>query len=196
MHDYRGRTAIVVGSVLALLAANPVAARELYVCSHPDGHISTTTFVDGAGERAGVIARMVAAGIVPGGPDCWYMEDTALPPQSRSDPRRPGDGLSQEHRWRRGSGSTVVVDPTILRPHQPEILREIERLLPPSRLAQVLARSVGDNLMRAMRGGNWPLVQALLRQAHTQVGTVQEVLTQAELDEIGRIGDDYEATLR
>lgn len=186
----------MAGGLLAVFAASPAAARALYVCSQPDGHISITTFVGKADERAGAIARMIAAGIIPGGHECWDMEDTALPPQSRPDPRHPGDHLSQEHRWRRGIGDSVSVDVSVRRPHGEAIARELDRLLPLVRMAQVMSTPLGDNFLRTLRRQNWPLVQALVRQMRLQVGTPGEVLTLAELDEIGRIGDDYEADLR
>lgn len=178
----------MVGGFLVLLVASPAAARELYVCSHPDGHISTTTFVlSDPGERARVIAQMVADGVIPGDDECWYMSDTSLPPQSRSDPRRPGDGISQEHRWRR-AGQVVIVDPTIKQPNPEAIRREYGRLLPPVRWAEVVATPLGSALDRAVRDGRWADVLASLNQA----GAGQP-LTVPEIAQLRAILRDYEA---
>ena len=121
---------------------------------------------------------------------------SGLPARVRPDPRMPSGSLTQRHRWRVGPAQSIVVDSSARQLHPTSIRRAISTLLPPNRMAALLSTPLGNSFGRALKEGDWPLVQALLREARLRVGTPQQVLTQAELDEIGRIGDDYEADLR
>lgn len=191
----RASSWLLLGAITAG-AAFPAAARaeRVYVCERPDGSVAVTrVYVE---DREAFLERLRRGGHLPERAACWDMDSTALPSRDRPDPREPSASLTQRHRWRRGPAGTIIVDPAVKRPQAGAILREMRRLLPPSRMGQVLATPLGGNLLRVLREGDWPVVQALIRQARQQVGTAQEVLTQAELDGIGKIGDDYEADLR
>lgn len=103
--------------------------------------------------------------------------------------------MSQYHRWRRGPGNTVIVDPTIRVPQIEPLLRALEATLPADRMAALLASPVGDNFVRAIRSQSWPLARALMGQIAARVGTAQEVMTAAEVAQLRAIARDYEADL-
>lgn len=190
---------LVVGlvAVVPLLLAGLVDAEPVYVCEQsPGGPLSVTAFASNTdAERQQEVARLHRHGILPAPAQCWFLDAARLPASTRPDPRRPADELSQYHRWRR-SGDRVVVDETVKRPHPLAIQRESEAMFGHARRAAVLATPLGDNLFRALRLGEWDLVKALLGQIRLRVGRPDEVMTVAEVQEIERIGDDYEADFR
>ena len=178
-----------------MLAAAAVA---LYLCITPTGWVEVATLMAPPGPAAeALLSKMLeTAWQPPAGSACRWAELADLPPSTRPDPRHPTETLTQRHRWRGLPDGRIVLDPAARRPHGAAIRREVGALLPSSRLAQVLSTPLGHNLMRVLREEQWPLATALVRQARGLAGTPQEVFTPAELDELGRIGDDYEWDLR
>lgn len=188
----------LLAALVAVAWSSLAEATPVYLCERaPGGPLSVTAFTATTDEdRRHEVARLHREAILPDPRGCWFAESADLPPLIRSDPRRPDEGLSQHHRWRRGQGGMVVVDTTVKQPQTLAIQREVEALLPPSRRAFVLATPLGDNLLRAVRQAQWDLVRALLRQIRLRAGSADEVLTRDEVAEIETIGDDYEADFR
>ena len=185
------RRFLCVALAVALWGMLPagVDAARVYVCEQSDGSITITSFaINDPAVQAAQAARL---GLGPPGA-CWFQDAGALPSKWRADPRDPAQRLSQRHRFRR-VGQAVVVNPTVMRPQETAIRREVGRLLPPGRMAVVVGTSLGDNLMRAVRTGDWPLAKALLAQIAALVGQLNEVLTTDEVAALRVIGREYEA---
>lgn len=186
---------MALGAGVLLASPSSASAYPVYVCERPDGSLSETTFPHPA-RREEAIAQMRRDGTVPNAPGaCWEMDSSSFPAASRPDPRVPGQGLNQRHRWRRGAANTVIVDPSIRRPQVEATLLALTVLLPPARLAEVLSTPAGDNLFRAIRSGDNTLARALFHRMRALTGPAA-VLAVSELAELERIGDAYEWSWR
>lgn len=184
------------GFLLALLVPVSVIADEVYVCEHPDGHLSVTHWViDDPQKQEEALQRLRRDQFLPNETWCWRSDDTTLPLRDRPDPNDSASTLSQRHRWRKGQNGTVVIDPTVMRPDHTRTIQQISRDLPPARRAAILATPLGDNLFRAIRDGDWALAKALMAQIRSKVGQPDEVMTLPEINRLRKVARDYEANL-
>lgn len=164
----------------------------LYVCITPTGWVETFRPSETLAPSVALHRALGGAWHPATDSTCRWTDSVELPSRTRLDPRRPGSFLTQRHRWRGLPDGRVILDTSVKRPHQQELIREIGRVLSEDRRAILAFSFEGATLLKAMQAGEWSFVRAFLRQNEVW----KYPLTYHEIEAIRAIGDDYEADLR